>query len=583
LKITTRRDPIAVEIIRNALEAIAEEMGIAVVRGGYSTFIKEGADASSAILDAQGQLVAQSLTTNPLHTCSLRECIKEVLLDYPAQGMREGDVYLTNDPHRGGVHSNDIAVLRPVFVGGKVAFFTATLVHVADLGGVSAGGLPGQATEIYHEGLLLPPLPIYRAGAANQEVEKIIRLNSRTPEKVMGDIRALIAGCNVGAERLGVLLDRYGMDTLRQVIGDVLDYAEELTRQQIQKFSETPATGEFLIDDDGIDLERAYRVKVTLTRRGTDLEIDLTGTDAQARGAINAAYSQAMTGAIFGVRSFFDPNIPVNEGMFRPLKVILPPGTIVNPGPSAAVNARIVTVTAIIEAVVAAVTSRRPEPGIAGNAILGMQMLSGRLLETGRYWIAMDLDFGGLGARSDRDGVDASNRWGGRATISQLEALEAEFPVRFEGHRLLPDSGGPGRWRGGLAVERKIRFLADSEVAVRTDRIRFPPPGRAGGEPGRPGAWFINRGEASEVRLRSKQMRVPLAKDDVLTLLTSGGGGYGPPLQRDPAWVRADAVAGKVSMAHALEAYGVVLHPQTLEVDVAATERLRANETGASR
>lgn len=577
------RDPIVTEIMMNALTTIAEEMSITVVRSGYSSFIKEGADASSAILDVQGRLITQSVGTLLLHMSSLRVSLTELLKDYPPDTMKEGDVYLMNDPARGGIHANDIEVFRPVFVDGRVVFFTASLIHVADLGGVSAGGLPAQATEIFHEGILLPPVPVYQQGVANEVVTKIIELNSRTPEKVMGDIRALVAACNVGAKRLDELIARHGYPALHEVIEDLLDYTERRTRQEIEALPEGVFTGDFTIDDDGIDPAKEYHVRVRLERQGADLVVDFTGTDPQAQGPINAAFSQALTGVVYAARCFLDPTIPMNEGTYRPLKVHLPEGTLVHPHPSAALNARIVTVTAIIESMLQALSKQRPERAVAGCGINHVYTMNGRTPD-GRVWIIMDNDFGGVGARATKDGVDATGPFlfGGRSNVIQLEPLEAEFPVVFERYALAKDSGGPGTWRGGLAVDRTVRVQTPAEISVRSDRMRFPPPGRFGGRPGAPGAWVVNGGRPDEQQLGTKQMGVRLKAGDTLTMLTSGGGGFGPPWQRDLELVRADVIAGRVSVEAAARDYGVVFHPETDRVDGAATARRRAEMAAAA-
>jgi N-methylhydantoinase B len=571
------REPILLEIVRNALTTIAQEMSASVLRSAFSTFIKEGGDASAAILLASGELVAQPPGTSLIHLCSLRESLRGLLAAVPAAAMRDGDVYAMNEPAKGGVHSNDIAVFRPVFVDGRPEFMTAALIHVADLGGVTAGGLPSQATEIFHEGLVLPPVALYEASAPNDHVIRIIEANSRAPEKVMGDIRALVAGCNVGAARLGALIDRHGMSVLRDVVEELFDYTERRTRAGIAELPPIDASGEFRIDDDGIDPDRGYTVRVRLRREGTDFVADFTGSDPQAAGPINAAYSQAMTGAVFGARCFLDATIPVNEGAFRPIKSILPPGTIVHPSPTAAVNARLVTVMAIVEAMLEALAKHTPGRAIAASALLHLWTLTGRAAGAERPWIMMDLEYGGAGGRSGKDGVDAIGigLMAGRSAATQIEVLEAEYPVVFERQVLRRDSGGHGAWRGGAGVERTLKVLTDTEVSVRADRMRLPPPGRLGGMAGKPGAWIVNAGTDRERRLNTKQMGVRIAAGDTLTMLTSGGGGFGAPMDRDPALVREDVVSGRLSIADAAEIYGVELG-EGLVIDEAATRQRRS-------
>jgi N-methylhydantoinase B len=572
------RDPVTTEVVRNALATIAEEMGVSVVRGAYSARIKEGADASSAIFDQRGQLIVQSADTFLAHMASLRESIQELVKDFPLEAMRSGDVFLMNDPARGGIHANDIEIFRPVFAGDEVAFFTATLVHVSDLGGATAGGLPAQATDIFQEGLLLPPLRLLRAGVQDDAVLAIIELNSRTPDVVAGDIRALVAGCNIGATRLEALLDRYGLAVLREVVGDLLDYTEDRTRREIEKMAGGRHSGTFVIDDDGIDPDRSYRVRVAVERRGSDLVVDLTGTDPQARGAINASYSQALTGVIFGIRCFLDPSLPMNEGLLRPLQVRLPEGTLVNPDRVAARNARIVTMFAIIEALIDALSGQRPELAVACAGLVHIFTTDGTGADDGKPRVDRYNEYGGLGASAEGDGEDAAGAYvfAGRGMTVQIEAKEAHNDsILVEQLALVSDSGGPGTWRGGLGIRTVVRATVPLVVSVRADRMRYPPPGRAGGAPGLAGTFVVNEGADGEVHLPSKQMGVRLDVGDTLTMTTSGGGGFGPPWRRPAELVRADVLCGRVSVAGARRAYGVVLSGDDLCIDVPATAQQR--------
>ena len=333
-------DPIALEIVKNGLGTAAHEMGLSVVRSAYSTVVKEGGDATSAIFDGQGRLLAQSIGAPLMHLSSLRPSLAELLRDFPADEMQDGDVFASNDPYRGGIHSNDIMLFKPVFFDDRAAFFTAALLHVADIGGMAAGGLPANATEMYHEGLILPPVPRQCAGEPNRSVLDIIAANSRTPEKVLGDLRAMLAGVNVGAKRLGDLVRRYGTRELLALSAELLDYSERRTRQDIGKLPDGRQRGAFVIDDDGIEPDKEHRVEVEVEICGDEIRADFSGTAPQARGPINAAYSQSMSGVLYAVRCFLDPEIPVNEGCYRPLHVNFPPGTLVNPHPPAACNAR---------------------------------------------------------------------------------------------------------------------------------------------------------------------------------------------------------------------------------------------------
>jgi N-methylhydantoinase B len=575
-------DPIFAEILRNWFANTADEMSVALVRSAYSTTTKESQDASTALFDGEGRLIAQSSGTILLQLCSLRECLREILKDFPASEMHPGDVYVMNDPYRGGIHANDLAILAPVFVSGAVAYFTGALMHVADLGGIAPGGLPAQATDVYQEGLLLPPVVLVNAGRFNDSLAKVILLNSRTPQKVLGDISAMLGATAVGCRRVEELIGRYGDGPVKGVVDRLFDYAEDLTRRAIEGLPSGPMVGSYGIDDDGVDLGVKHHVRITIERHGSSLRIDLTGTDPQARGPINAAYSQSLSGILYGVRCFMDPSIPFNEGLLRPLEIILPLGTLVNPLPPAAVNARVVTVTAVVEAILDAVGAHDSDRSTAASSMNHVLSLSGTNPVDGATWLYYDADFGGIGARNGLDGVDASGAYffRGRSHVLQLEALEAEYPVIFERYRLVRDSGGPGRWRGGLGVERAMRVVTDAEIGVRGDRMKQPPLGRGGGERGVGGSWEVSRGDRVD-KLPSKKMGVRVKAGDMITMRTSGGGGYGRPQDRDASAVAKDVREGKVSEAAAAAAYGVHLTDGG-EVDHARTLHARGRMSSES-
>ncbi len=572
------RDPIALEIVKNALSTIAEEMGLSVVRSAYSTVVKEGGDATSAIFDGEGRLVAQSMGAPLMHLSSLRPSLRELLRDYPASGMRDGDVYAFNDPYRGGIHSNDVMVFRPVFFAGRPAFFTTALLHVADVGGIAAGGLPANATEMYHEGLILPPVPIQIAGEPDRSLLAVIAANSRTPEKVLGDIRAMLAGTHVGARRLEALVERHGVEPLLELTAELMDYSERRTRQCIGELPAGTQRGSFVIDDDGVEPGREHRVQVEVTIGSDHIRADFTGTDPQARGPINAAFSQSMSGVLFATRCFLDPGIPVNEGCYRPLEAVFPEGSLVNPRPPAACNARMATVMAIVEAMLQAFSRVIPGKAVAASSNAHVYTLSGTDPD-GRVWTYLDPQFGGVGARAAADGLDATAPliFGGVGAMHTVEALEIEYPVRFDCFELWRDSGGPGRRRGGLGTRRRFAVLTDGELTARaTDRCRIPPPGIDGGRPGLGGGWVINEDGPGEERLAPKVTSYPLRAGDTVTMLTSAGGGSGDPLEREPARVAEDVREGRVSIAGARRDYAVVLDPDTLSPDAAGTASLRA-------
>jgi N-methylhydantoinase B len=559
---TSADDAITGEIVRNALVVATEEASIVVVRASHSSFIQEGADACAALLDIDANLVALSTATSLMHASSLRCALPALLDDVPLEAMRHGDVYALNDPYRGGIHANDILVFRPIFASGsadeRAVYFAGTLIHVADVGGVAAGGLAALATDTFVEGLLLPPVLLARDGEPATDVLRIIARNSRTPDKVVGDVQALVAGVHAIARRVDDLHARFGLAGVDRVVQQ--DRADSERRMR-ESFGALPAgryQSSFTIDTDGID-DRTYEVQVAVTLPGDGtVDIDLAGTSTQARGAINASVSQTLSGVVFACRCFADPEIPMNEGCFTPVAVHLPRGTLVNPEPPAACGGRLVTVAAVTEAVLAALAQAAPEHAVAASSLIQVFALSG-VRDEGAAWLTLLYEFGGLGARAGADGADATGAFflGGRSVIPQVEPVEAQYPFVVRSARLLADSGGPGEWRGGLGVETVIELLADAQLTVRGDRMgALPPPGARGGESGRPGSFSIERFDGTLEHLPARATDVSLVTGDRFVMRTSGGGGLGRVVDRDPDAIRTDVMTGRVTVTGARDDYG---------------------------
>ncbi|MCU1388554.1 MAG: 5-oxoprolinase (ATP-hydrolyzing) [Ilumatobacteraceae bacterium] len=578
---TQADDAVTAEVVRNALSMAAQEGGVVVVRAAHSTFIQEGADASAAVLDAVGRLVAQSTATTLMHAASLRESLRALLAEIPVTRMQPGDVFAQNDPFKGGIHANDIAVLRPVFGAGASGphYFAGTIIHVADLGGGYAGGVAATAQDMFAEGLILPPVHLYRGGEPEAVVWTIIEHNSRTPDKVVGDIRALVAGATIIARRVEELLERYGVDALQHHVDDYIAYTETRMRAELGQIPVGTYTGSFTIDSDGIEADKTYEVTLAVQLPGDGtISLDFTGTSAQARGSINASYSQALSGVLFAVRCFLDPSIPMNEGCYNALDFTFPRGSLVNPNPPAACGGRIVVVTAIMEAIVEALSTARPDRAVASSGIVHLYGMSGGGGSSNGTapWMLMAMDFGGLGARAACDGPDATGAFvlGGRGGVLQVEPYEAQYPVMVEHTRPRCDSGGPGEWRGGLGIDTAIRLLADAELVVRGDRMILAPPGRDGGAAGEVGYWRVEHPDGSVDELAHRQSHVRLAAGDVFRIGTSGGGGLGDPLARDPQFVVADVRDRRVSRDAARDRYGVIVDDRG-ELDEVATTRRR--------
>jgi N-methylhydantoinase B len=531
-------DELTGEILRNGLCVAAEEAGIVVVRSAYSTFIVEGADAAAAVLDARGRLVAHSISTAIMQGASLRSALPHVLEAFPLDTMAPGDVFALNDVYQGGIHANDLLILRPVFAEGAPAYFTGTLIHVADLSGISAGGMAADATDVFLEGLQLPPVRIATADGLVDDLLRVLAANSRTPERLVGDVRALIAGATVAARRLEELIERHTPDGLAAGIEDYLVHTERRTRADLAQLPDGTYRGEYRLDG-------GQWVRTAVTVAGDGVVVDFAGTDPQEALPINAGFSQTLGGVLYAMRCYVDPALPFNEGCFAPIEVRMPAGSLVNCTPPYPGGGRWPTVAAAVETIFAALTRARPDRGTAASGILQGFSVSG----AGTPWLHMSFDLGGMGATAHRDGVDATGALfgGGRNIIPQVEPIEARLPVRVEQVSLIPDSGGAGRHRGGLGTRTVLRLLADARVDTRGDRLRYPPPGAAGGLPGRAGGYYRERPDGTREPLGAKATRQPLAEGEALVVETSGGGGYGDPGDRDPAAVRKDLAEGRVT------------------------------------
>ncbi|MEV3980316.1 hydantoinase B/oxoprolinase family protein [Nonomuraea sp. NPDC049758] len=548
-------DALTAEVLRNALVVAAEEASIVVVRSAYSTFIVEGSDASAAILDAGGRLVAQSMATTLMNSMALKVALPELLKDVPPHTMRPGEAYALNDAYRGGVHTNDLLVYRPVFAGGVPAYFTATMIHVSDLGGLSAGGMAPLATDIFLEGLQLPPVRLATRDGLEPAVEAVLRANSRTPDKVMGDVRALVAGTAVAAARVEALMAEYGVAGLAAGVEGYLDHTETRTRAALAELPRGRFEASYPIDDDGVRPGVAHHVRVAVTLGGDAAVLDFTGTGPQVPAAINASASQSLAAAVFAVRCFLDPTIPMNDGCLRAIEVVLPEGSLLNARSPYPCGGRYVPIYAAMEAVFQAMSDAMPDRAIAASGIL--QPFS--IAAVGApYWIHLSYDFGGVGARQGLDGPDATGvHFGiGRNSVPQAEPVESRCPLIVESVETIADSGGPGRFRGGLGSRTVYRFLADCHVTTRGDRLRLPPPGRDGGLPGRVGGFHKRHLDGRVERLASKVNNVRFAAGEAFIVETTGGGGLGPPSERDPAAILADLESGHVTAEGAAKDYG---------------------------
>jgi N-methylhydantoinase B len=543
-------DAIQQEVIYARLLGIVQEMQNALFRTGFSTIIRESQDASCAITDTDGQVVAQH-TVLPLHLGAFPACVEGVLAAYPRHEMQPGDAYLVNHPYFGGSpHANDVAVIAPVFHAGALVAFCGSLAHKADIGGSVPGSGSGTATEIYHEGLQVPPVLFARHGRPIPELEAILRANSRAPELLLGDIGGQLGCTRLGERRLLALLDSYGRPALESSWQRSFALTEQQVRARIADWPDGVYEGEAFLDNDGVRLDRAVRVHVRVTVSGERVCFDFRDSDDQAAGPSNIRPPLVRAACYYVLKCLVDPELPSNAGLARVVETEFRPGSVLDPRLPAPVNTYIPTAQAVVEAALQALGPLEPERRIAGSGGTGAIALGGR------GFVQYELFGSGLGARQGRDGVSGTSVHVGNSRITPIEIVESEFPVRVERFELLADSGGAGRWRGGLGFVREYTLLEPGRLSTRFDKHEVPAPGAAGGLPGRVGATIVNPGTPEERRLPARSGDVHLPAGTRLRIERAGGGGFGDPHQRPPAEVAQDLQEGYITPDAAKVLYG---------------------------
>jgi N-methylhydantoinase B len=567
----TQLDPITLELIRHGLESIVDEMALTLVRTAYSANLKNAMDLSSAICDAEMRLVAQGLTL-PLHLGSLPDAMDAVRARF-GDRIRPGDIYILNDPYEGGTHLPDIFLIAPVFLANDLLGYVCTIGHHTDIGGRVAGGNACDSTEIYQEGLRIPPLRLYDRGEANDGFLRLLEKNVRIPTRVLGDLRAQLAALHIGERGLLDLVERYGQATVRDAWTELLSYTERIARAEIATWPDGRYTFTDFLDDDGIDPD-PIPISVAVTVSGDQVDVDFSGSSPQVKGAINSVLSFTRSAVYACVRCLLPPTLPNNEGYFHAVRVHAPPGTIVNPLPPGPVAARGLTAYRIANAVFGALAQLAPErvPACEAGGDTGITM--GGYDAQGRAFVFLEFVFSGWGGRPFADGLDGAASMVVNFSNYPAEVIENESPLRIEEYGFLSDSGGPGKYRGGLALVRQYRFLErEATLQIRADRTRFPAYGLANGKPGRLCRNVLDAGDGQ--RLLPAKTLLTIARDTVLRHELAGAGGWGDPLERDPERVLADVLDEKVSRTHARTAYGVVLTDTPAAIDVAATAQLR--------
>ncbi|MGA0593609.1 hydantoinase B/oxoprolinase family protein [Enterovirga sp. CN4-39] len=548
------RDPFALELVKNALAAAADEMALTIARTARSFVVKEALDFSTALYLADGEMIAQG-TCLPFHLGAMPYAVASVRRTYEGR-IRPGDLFITNDPYDGSTHLPDIVLVKPVFRGKELIGFSSALAHMTDIGGRIPGGNASDSTELYQEGLRIPPSRLWRQGEPDDAMFRLIERNVRVPDKVLGDVRSLIAACAIGEREMLKLCEQYGISDFVSLCRDLLDYTERFTRAEIAKLPDGTYRFVDYIDSDGID-PTPIRFEVAITVAGDAIVVDFEGTSPQVRGAINCVYPFTRSTALGCIRSILDLAIPNNSGYFRPITVKAPEGTIVNPRPPAAVAARGLTGVRIGDTIFGALAQIRPDmvPACGANAPeVGVSF--GATGPDGRPYVYLEFLVGSWGGGPDRDGMDACTGTLVNYANTPAELIEADLPIAVERYGFAPDTGGAGQWRGGLAVERHLRFKIDrGTLQIRSDRRKHLAYGLAGGGPGAPAAATVVRAGGREEDFPAKFLTT-VNTGDILKVRLSGGGGHGEPSARDPRLVDEDLAEGKITASHAARHYG---------------------------
>ncbi len=573
----TRRDPVTRELFASSLRSVAEEMTVALVRSSYSSVIREMLDCACAVFDSRGRLIAQG-DTIPVQLGFMGEALAAIREKYPREDLRPKDVYIVNDPYHGGSHTPDIEMFSPIFQDGALLGFAGTVAHHVDVGGTLFGTENPFNTELYQEGVVMPPLRIHRSGRPNQELLELLLANVREPKSTAGDLRAQLAALRLGARRTCEVAQRFGSRRFSRLVDSLLDYSERLVRAELETLPDGRYEAEGFLDDDGIDLERRVRIRVRVDKAGSDLRVDFAGSNPQVQGAINMPLATTNAAVYYVLRCLLNPDIPTNEGCYRPLTITAPAGSVVNPRPPAAVSVRHLTAQRVADTLLRALAPMVPQRSLAGCCV-GFPTIGGegRFPQDGGYHIFQDILGGGCGASWTRDGVNGVDVHLSNCGLLWAEVGEAEYLWRMERLELVPDSGGPGSFRGGLGMRRDYRLLVDEAlVALYGDQGRpeTAPWGLAGGGPGGLARVLVNPDTAKEQEIPLKS-NVRLRKGDVIAMISPGGGGVGDPFLRDPRLVLNDVLDGYVSPAAAARDYGVVMDVRNRRLDGRATRRLR--------
>lgn len=573
-------DPVTLEVLRNALYSIADEMIGGLIRASYSTNIKDRRDASCAVYTADGDVIAMSeFGGTPLHLGTMHPAVKTVFESWPADMLEPGDAIIMNTPYPAGPgHLNDVCVVGPIFIDGELFAIAASQSHRVDVGGFAPGSMPFGVTEHFQEGLQITPMKIVRRGELDEHLLAFINQNLRTPVENRGDLIAQLAANTIAQRRIEELVAKHGRETLRGYLHAIMDYSERRLLSGLKSLPPGTYRGEDVIEGDGIVTDNVA-IRVTVEVSPDRFVADFSETDPQVLGPINCRWPSVAACVYYVLKCFVDPELPANAGAYRPIEIRTRPGTVLEAQfPAAVCNANIITTQRIVDALLMALMQASPERAIAAcSGTMNLLNVGGFIPGSRTLFNYIETYGGGQGAMHDRDGMDGVHSHMTNTRNAPVEAIEAEYPLRVRSYGLLPDTEGPGRWRGGVGMHREFDILGDyTRLTVSSDREKVAPWGAFGGLAATGSSCDVYRGpgHAERVHLPSK-VTTFLQPRDHLRTETPGGGGWGDPLERPPALVERDVREGLVSAGRAGSVYGVVIGPDGA-VDEAATVGRRA-------
>ena len=574
-------DPFLLEVIKSSFDAIADQMALIILRTAHSAIVRDTMDYSTAVCDLQGRTLAQGVT-NPIHLGSFYDAMQCVIARYDGD-IYPDDVFIFNDPYdAAGQHLPDIYIVKPIFFDGCLVGFATTLAHHSDVGGIVPGSNAIGSTEIFQEGLRLPILKLLDKGEPNKAIWDIIALNVRVPDDLLGDIQAQMAACVIGEREIVELYRRYGAETLSDYGEHLHDYAEQLARSQIANIPD--GTYEFSDCLDGLGPNPEPIVfKAKIIVKGDSVVVDWTGTSPQVRGGVNSPMPYTKAGAYCALRSIMSAEVPNCHGYTRPITVIVPKGCMLDvqfPGPC---GVKGITGFRMIDCLFGALAQAVPDKVSADNSG-GATLPTIAGYENGKAFVFCETVAGNWGGTADHDGQDSVAHVGANQTNVPIEMIEARFPLRVERYGIIPDTGGPGKFRGGLSIVREYRLVrGDALLMVRSDKRKFPPHGLFGGKSGAPSFNFVNPETDNIVLPVMMTEPYSMKQGDVFRHFMAGGGGYGDPLQRDPAHVLQDVIEEMISVEGAARDYGVVIEGDPPATNHAQTTRLRQHRRASER